>query len=439
MSTAGQTRKRRRAPSSRRARRAPAFGTALRVAVAWGLGAIFLHTWLVAGLFRSVIVASGSMAPALRGPHRLWACTGCGREFACGLESLPSEGRSAVCPYCQRANDAGAGVDRRGSRVLVDRSAYVWRAPRRWEAVVLQYPGQQRDWCVKRIVGLPGERVEIRDGDVWIDGQVARKTVAETRQTAVLVHQARASQGAGWHDSVGGWKTTNDRFVHRAVAMADGQPEAPIHWLEYHHPARSAATAAGDEGPLLDESPYDQAESRLLNPVSDVLLACRVTCGDRGALLLRGENRGERFLVRLDLDSNEITLKRNGKVVASNRTVEIPRGPFRLDWMLADRQVQLALDGQVVIEYAYGSAGVPPDGLPSLAIGAQGSEVSLSRLEVWRDVDYTPGPARDRRKFVLGPDEYFLLGDNSPHSRDSRSWGRFGVSAGRLIGRVLRW
>jgi signal peptidase I len=418
-------------------------------AVACLVAAIAVDTWIVAGLLRPVAIAGGSMAPAFRGPHRLWACRGCGSPFACGLESLPAEGRDAVCPYCQSANDADAGVDRPGQRVLVDRAAYWWRAPRRWEAVAARCPDLQGAWCVKRVVGLPGERVEIRGGDVWIDGRIATKTLDEARRMAVLVHRAAGSDAAAtrrWRDPSGAWQPDGDRFVHRARA-ATGSNAAPprTNWLEFHYPRRLAAAAAGEsapgDGPILDESPYDQAESRRLNPVSDVLVRCAISAGGRGELLLRAGGAGQSMLVRLDLAAGQGTLTHNQRPVAVLPANQIAPGrPFRLEWLLADRQVQLALDGRVVLVYPYEPGGAqrahPPAG-SDLAIGARGAEVVLSGLEVWRDVFYTPPPAGQAPEYQLGAGEYYLLGDNSPHSQDSRNWPGHGVAAADIAGRVL--
>ena len=74
-----------------------------------------------------------------------------------------------------------------------------------------------------------------------------------------------------------------------------------------------------------------------------------------------------------------------------------------------------------------------------LAIGANGSELAIQRLQVYRDVYYTPPthsiPAVVRK---LGPDEYFILGDNSPISVDSRSWmGGETVRESQFVGRPL--
>jgi signal peptidase I len=66
-----------------------------------------------------------------------------------------------------------------GRRLLVDRSAFLWRPPRRYEAVVLHSPEDPEMLCVKRVVGLPGETVEIAEGDVYIDG--ARAETAKAR------------------------------------------------------------------------------------------------------------------------------------------------------------------------------------------------------------------------------------------------------------------
>jgi signal peptidase I len=60
-------------------------------------------------------------------------------------------------------------------------------------------------------------------------------------------------------------------------------------------------------------------------------------------------------------------------------------------------------------------------------------------LQVYRDVYYTP-PKRPVASLArqLGPDEYFILGDNSPISVDSRSWmGGETVPARLLVGRML--
>jgi signal peptidase I len=65
------------------------------------------------------------------------------------------------------AGDSMAPMLRAGQRVLVRR----WRAPQRWDVVVLQSPTGEDELLVKRIVGLPGERITLLAGGVWIDGR----------------------------------------------------------------------------------------------------------------------------------------------------------------------------------------------------------------------------------------------------------------------------
>jgi signal peptidase I len=70
------------------------------------------------------------------------------------------------------------GEELEGRRLLVDRSAFLWRPPRRFETVVLRSPHDPETLCIKRVVGLPGEVVEIVAGEVYVDGAAAKTAKA---------------------------------------------------------------------------------------------------------------------------------------------------------------------------------------------------------------------------------------------------------------------
>lgn len=58
-----------------------------------------------------------------------------------------------------------------GNYLLVDEISYRFREPQRGEVVVFRYPNDRSVYFIKRIVGLPGERIEIHDGKIFVDGQ----------------------------------------------------------------------------------------------------------------------------------------------------------------------------------------------------------------------------------------------------------------------------
>ncbi len=61
-----------------------------------------------------------------------------------------------------------------GDQVVVEPRAYVSGKPERFDVVILRPPGIDRE-DIKRVVGLPGELVEIRSGSLWVDGSIVEE------------------------------------------------------------------------------------------------------------------------------------------------------------------------------------------------------------------------------------------------------------------------
>ncbi|MGH9857685.1 MAG: signal peptidase I [Acidobacteriota bacterium] len=55
-----------------------------------------------------------------------------------------------------------------GEYLVIDQLSYQFREPRRSEVIVFRYPLRPSQFFIKRLVGLPGERVVISDGRVVI-------------------------------------------------------------------------------------------------------------------------------------------------------------------------------------------------------------------------------------------------------------------------------
>jgi signal peptidase I len=57
-----------------------------------------------------------------------------------------------------------------GDRLFGNRLAYKFGDPERFDVVIFKYPVDEEENYIKRIIGLPGETVVIRDGKIYIDG-----------------------------------------------------------------------------------------------------------------------------------------------------------------------------------------------------------------------------------------------------------------------------
>ncbi|RHT39917.1 signal peptidase I [Firmicutes bacterium AM31-12AC] len=86
-----------------------------------------------------------------------------------------------VCFFGQRVSNAGDSMSpvlKNGDVVLINRIVYDARKPKRGEIIAFRPNGNENaHYCIKRVVGLPGEMVQIKDGKVYIDGKVQKKNV----------------------------------------------------------------------------------------------------------------------------------------------------------------------------------------------------------------------------------------------------------------------
>ena len=59
-----------------------------------------------------------------------------------------------------------------GDRILVSKFIYRFHEPRRGDIIVFRFPDDPKRPFIKRLVGVGGDRVEIRDGHAWINNEL---------------------------------------------------------------------------------------------------------------------------------------------------------------------------------------------------------------------------------------------------------------------------
>ena len=73
----------------------------------------------------------------------------------------------------QRTEVSGSSMETTLSdkdQLIIDKMTYRFRDPKRYDIVVFPYQYQDNTYYIKRIIGLPGETVQILSGMVYIDG-----------------------------------------------------------------------------------------------------------------------------------------------------------------------------------------------------------------------------------------------------------------------------
>jgi signal peptidase I len=370
-----------------------------------------------------------------------------------------------------RGTDAANRVYRGPSRIFVNKFLYRLRKPRRWEVVVFLYPSYSVkckvcDWedevssledfvcpdCgsshfevdardfIKRVVGLPNERVSLTDGDVYVNGKLQRKP-------------RKAQQHLWFH-------VFDSRFMPEREV--DGQPpvfDLPGRWQRVSEGGVLRIDALGAEEsvmasygrPILDYYSYDglsyDSAPRTLgasgqNEVGDCRVRAKVrileTDAGGGEVLLAVEDAGHDLELSVTAGpAGQAVLSDNGGV-AGTSAVRGPRVGESI-WLTLenyDDRVVARVDAKEVLSYDY--EGSPP-GRRGVRFGVRGARVLWEHIIIERDIYYTQAEDgfRPREDHELGPEEYFVLGDNSPASSDSRRWKRAGVPEENFIGKAF--
>lgn len=211
--------------------------------------------------------------------------------------------------------------------------------------------------------------------------------------------------------------------------------------------------------PVTDTYGYNHPGSANLGyQVRDMMVSCEVTraAGD-GIFILRLTDGTAIFDCEFDFGHGEMRLYANS-LPDPLRVAPLPNDSFDgsalIEMSNFDRQVCVAVDGVELIapvRYSTGDQSDEDDGEVSVAdsagngtnasrhpvlIGAENLSLTVRHVQVFRDVYYTP-KGRLPYRYDLDDDEFFVLGDNSPISSDSRAWDDPAVSRDLLIGKPL--
>lgn len=63
-----------------------------------------------------------------------------------------------------------------GDNLIVDKISYRFSDPKRFDVIVFPFQYQAGTFYIKRVIGLPGETVQIQDGEIYINGRVLKES-----------------------------------------------------------------------------------------------------------------------------------------------------------------------------------------------------------------------------------------------------------------------
>ena len=409
---------------------------------------------------QAFVIPTGSLAPTLLGRHKDVVCPQCDYRFqvsAAGeVDSSTgvSHGRAyqilqCTCPMCRFPVDVGPGNPQQksypsfaGERVLVSRFAYQLADPKRWEIAPFKYPGGATTNYIKRLVGLPGETVRIRHGDLLTrceaetDFSIVRKPPEKILAMMhpvydndyVLPKIIERGWPARWQPEMASdrspadWITSEDYRRFRT----DGSEPGEV-WIRYRHLAPSyhdwrffvsgngKLPAAARPRPQLiaDFCAYNtgrkygdvvrnaapELESIGVHWVGDLTLQCTLEVeGATGEAVFELVEGGRTMQCRIDAATGTARLSIGGLDTYTPEASTTVRGPgsYEVRFANVDDQLVLWVDGDVVefgtpTTYPYEAVAnlqPQPADLSPVGIASRGAALQIDHLKVFRDVYY---------------------------------------------------
>ena len=447
----------------------------------WFITAICVTLVFIFFMMQAYTIPTGSMADTLKGSHFRLRCSQCGYSFdrnfipqiygvrenttpsynvpVSGGKNLPP--RCPSCGYYLNFVETGDMPVMKGDRIFVDKCIYQFFEPKRWDVVVFKTPLDPKINYIKRMIALPGDRFELIDGDVYIDGSISRKPdkVQEELWMSVYDNDFRPSRPQSGRFNMFKWGDQSGRPSVEQLSTWK-QPfrnTEGSNWdLAKDNSTEFSLSRGGDELNTIvyDASAgndfkatyaYDDTLYYGMMPVcSDLMVRFYARRGAGGAIGVSLSKYGIVYKGLVDALGGMMI----GMVGGEGEFIKLAAGD---GGEVADSEFSFFrfsnVDHLLVLEFGskklvYDLGGGPDDAGqrrvdidPEVSILGAG-EVTLRHVAIFRDTHYMSHSSSDGRRilrgsegdaFELGDDEFFVLGDNSPASLDSRWWDRPGI------------
>ena len=241
---------------------------------------------------------------------------------------------------------------------------------------------------VKRIIGLPGERVEIKHGDFFVDSKLMRKGIDVQRAVLIPVHDSRYQPDSElprrWRPAAdpSGWSFENGVFKFQPIPSQDAHM---FDWLTYHH-WRGFHHRAGrtDDFPIDDSYAFNQTISRSVVATRDLFLEVQLGSPITGMLAIRINRAAEVYEFQIRADQSGLILSGTGLGESKMKLAVATRDIRNIEVTTFDGRLSILVDGLVAVQWE----------LPVLDIDAPANKYAIQL-----------GPARVTSRFRVC--EYF--------------------------------
>ena len=445
--------------------------------IAFAIAIAFAIRYFVVEAFK---IPTGSMAPTLLGEHKDVKCPNCGWSYYADRQS-----ESATCPncqfemsaslYCNNCNnrirynwpawlwrkgtcpkcqitipwvDLSNRVIHGGNRILVNKLWFKFKNPNRWDVTVFVYPlydlkckncstqlpdtewrdglrcprcgstrfSKKKKNYIKRLIGLPGEKLQIVNGDIYINDKIQRKpdSVQDTLWLPVYNSHYPIKEDTAplWVADSNAWTIHKDSLTLNNTSQ-DSSDTSLVTFArrisdQNGYNNRAGSGEMGDVKISFDVTPLKGSQSLevVLEKNNDIFTAVIPTNDTNTKSYLK---KGENVVMEEDI---HIQTEQKHTIAFSN----------------VDGILSLSIDNKKIFVFDNDAGKVTevrPFDTSRICFGGTHVNATFENIEIFHDIYYTnlsAGTWGTTQPIQLGEKDYFMMGDNSRNSNDSRVW-----------------
>ncbi|HON44894.1 MAG TPA: signal peptidase I, partial [Planctomycetota bacterium] len=303
------------------------------------------------------------------------------------------------------------GDSQTGDRIVVDKISSTLK---RWNVVVFE---KQNQYYVKRLIGLPNEILDIKNGNIYVNHKIVRKPFQIQQDLLYELYNMQYDEIDKF------WVALDKEKVQFQDKQIQFQSTNNINWLVYYQELSNKYDPKQKD--FLWKRSKKTYQAGGFHGVGEIQLSFYIILETKeGKFHIQLCHGKDTFICTLSQKTSTFTHQKNNHLL-HKINLDFSLTQFKKYHIIIkniDLLLQVLVNDHKIFEldYATDLQNASSQTLNnSIQIGSQNGQFCIKNIKLQRDIYYLN---YDDNTWNISENNYFVLGDNPPQSNDSRHW-----------------